>query len=131
MKIPQTGLKLRHVSFLTENMDLMLVFYRDILAMTIYYQPDANNIYLTNGDDVIALHAGRLYQNPEGSVDHVGFFLPTTTAVTEWRDYLFAKGIFVTATKQHRDNSIGFYAKDPDGNTVEFMTVPSALVFSV
>lgn len=134
MNSPKTTLKLRHVSFYVQSMQQSLYFYRDVLGMEVYYAPNEQNIYLTNGDDAIALHSAsqlRLLGTSKAiGLDHIGFFLPNSEALMAWYLYLRNFDLEISDVQKHGDGCEGFYVKDPDANSVEFTTVPKDLVFS-
>jgi len=50
-------------------------FYVDLLGMTVEWRPDADNVYLTSGNDNLALHraTGEFADNQH--LDHIGFIL--------------------------------------------------------
>jgi catechol 2,3-dioxygenase-like lactoylglutathione lyase family enzyme len=93
--------------------------------MKIEWQPDADNIYLTNDGDVFALH--RVDYLPQGQqrLDHIGFVLKTALDVDNWHAYFISEGIRITeAPKTHRDGSHGFYCLDPVGHLLELIYHP-------
>ena len=49
-------LGIKHVAIKVKNFDNCLKFYTDILGMDIDWQPDDDNVYLSNGKDNLALH---------------------------------------------------------------------------
>lgn len=126
------SLRLRHISFYVQNITRSLHFYGILLGMKVYFSPDPRNVYLTTGTDVIALHevqAGEV-TNPRAqgqSFDHVGFFVDAYE-LTDLLAKLRVLGVKTGNIEQHRDGCQGFYALDPDGNTVEFTTPPTGLL---
>ena len=49
-------LGIRHIALKVENFTQCLDFYHRVLKMDIDWQPDDENVYLTNGRDNLALH---------------------------------------------------------------------------
>lgn len=132
MNKPQTAIKLRHVSFYVQDMSRSLNFYKGVLGMAIYYAPNEHNVYLSNGDDVIALHSAnqlRPFGPPKAiGLDHIGFFLPDSDSLMAWHLYLRNLDLELSEVRRHGDGCEGFYVKDPDNNSIEFTTVPKSLI---
>ena len=53
---PGGMLGIRHVALFVKELEACVKFYVDIMGMHIEWQPDADNVYLTNHGDVFALH---------------------------------------------------------------------------
>lgn len=122
---PHTGM--RHLALSVTNLEACVDFYHKLLGMTIEWQPDADNVYLTSGNDNLALH--RTQETPaefkQQRLDHLGFILQTPEDVDAWHDYLAASGVkILKATKSHRDGAKSFYCADPDGNVVQLIYHP-------
>ncbi|HCD03759.1 MAG TPA: glyoxalase, partial [Methylophaga sp.] len=49
---------LRHVALTVDNLEACEQFYVDLLGMEVEWRPDADNVYLTSGNDNLALHRG-------------------------------------------------------------------------
>ncbi len=71
---PLSGL--RHVALFVENFAACEYFYTELLGMKIDWRPDSDNLYLSSGQDNLALHRA-----PQGftaakdqKLDHIGFF---------------------------------------------------------
>ena len=47
---------LRHIALFVENFAECENFYTDLLGMEVEWRPDDDNVYLTNGNDNLALH---------------------------------------------------------------------------
>lgn len=116
---------MRHIALRVSDMSRSRKFYVDILGLKIVWEPDADNVYLSSGEDNIALHAaGANFDGPQ-RLDHFGFILPTKSAVDAAQDELRKKGVPIPkAVKDHRDGSRSFYAADPDGNVIQFIYLP-------
>lgn len=123
---PNSHLGLRHIALYSTNLSACVTFYTDLLGMKIIWQPDADNIYLTTGEDNFALHrAKQPISAQQQRLDHIGFFLKNKQDVDEWHRYLLENKVEVThAPKDHRDGTRSFYCKDPDGNSVQLIYYP-------
>lgn len=125
MNKPQSQtIGLKHVALFVENLEACVHFYQELVGMTIDWQPDEDNVYLTSGFDNLALHRG---EKPNGKqkLDHIGFLFAKPEEVDEWHDYLNAHDVTILqAPKTHRDDSRSFYCKDPAGTVVQFIFIP-------
>ena len=119
---------MRHIALRVRDMAAARAFYEGVLGLKTVWAPDPENVYLSSGQDNIALHAGR--QKAEGgrqdeALDHFGFILRTKADVDAWEAKLREAGVTVVhALKDHRDGSRSFYAADPDGNVIQFLYEP-------
>ena len=121
MPTPQT-LGMRHVALNVFDVSACVHFYTAIMGMTIEWQPDADNVYLTSGHDNLAIHRVDKVERQRASqrLDHIGFFVQTAEDVDQWHDYLIEKNVpIVAAPKTHRDGARSLYCKDPDGTVVQ------------
>lgn len=129
MQKPKPTQGLHHVALYVKNFDACRHFYIDLLGMTIDWEPDANNLYLTSGNDNFALHRAPADFTPHKHqhLDHIGFFLKERTDVDQWHQYLLAHNVLIKAApKDHRDGTRSFYCEDPDGNIVQLIYYPRA-----
>ncbi len=127
MPAPRPTNGLRHVAFFVNHFDECVHFYTNLLGMKIMWQPDADNIYLSTGQDNLALHRAPKERKTMGKqrLDHIGFFLSAAEDVDQWHDFLLAHHVdIVAAPKNHRDGTRSFYCKDPDGNVVQMIFYP-------
>ena len=124
---PGRGVRLRHLALNVTDLGACERFYVELLGLDVEWRPDPDNVYLTSGSDNLALH--RVDQAPTASrqsLDHMGFALDDEGSVDDWHDYLSARGVpIVAAPRTHRDGSRSFYCRDPEGNTVQFLHLPS------
>ena len=124
---PTTGM--RHVALFVHNYKATEKFYVDLLGMKVEWRPDDFSVYLTSGNDNLALHYTKK-EFGEGDLsgqhlDHIGFFLNELDDVDEWFDFLRGHDIKMkTEPKTHRDGARSFYCFDPDGNTVQMIFHP-------
>lgn len=122
---PHSGL--HHVALNVKNFTECARFYTELLGMKVIWQPDENNLYLTSGNDNLALHKAVSEDSMGKSqhLDHLGFFLNDPEEVDRWHTYLCKNGIEIKAApKTHRDGTRSFYCADPDGNVVQMIYYP-------
>lgn len=122
-----SSISLRHVALFVENFDACAHFYINLLGMSIAWQPDDDNLYLTSGQDNLALHRAPkdFVAAKHQRLDHLGFFLPDEKAVDTWHLFLLSHHADIKAPpKTHRDGSRSFYCADPDGNVVQMIYYP-------
>lgn len=120
---PTSGM--RHVALLVNKLEACERFYVDLLGMQVEWRPDKNSVYLSSGNDNLALHrAGAETTGPQ-RLDHIGFIIDDIDQVDEWYDFLRAHDIKMkTAPKTHRDGARSFYCYDPEGTTVQIIHHP-------
>lgn len=119
---PTSGL--RHLALCIQNFNECVVFYTNLLGMEVEWHPDPDNIYLTSGNDNLALHRAPENFNPapHQKLDHLGFIIDEITQVDAWYDFMKSNNVkIVAAPKTHRDGARSFYCQDPDGNTVQLI----------
>jgi catechol 2,3-dioxygenase-like lactoylglutathione lyase family enzyme len=129
MPPPMRGI--RHVALLCSDIAAMERFYCDVLGYHVEWRPSAGELYLTRGEDNLALHARptpaleSAGATQESRLDHVGFLLDRPEEVDAWAAYLAEKGIRLdTAPRTHRDGARSFYMRDPEGNRLQFLYHP-------
>jgi catechol 2,3-dioxygenase-like lactoylglutathione lyase family enzyme len=104
--------------------------------MHVVWEPDGDNVYLSSGNDNLALHqigAGELpaYQPPKAQLlDHLGVIVESPQAVDTMYREMAPKieslgGRIAKEPKQHRDGSYSFYFSDPDGNVIQALYEPT------
>lgn len=127
MERPEPTAGLRHVALTVDDLEACERFYVELMGMTVEWRPDPDNVYLTSGNDNLALHRGREGSAPTGGqrLDHIGFIIPTPGQVDAWHAYLKAHGVVMkTEPRTHRDGARSFYCADPVGNTVQIIYHP-------
>jgi len=125
MHRPSGMLGIRHVALFIKELETAVDFYTRVMGMLIEWQPDPDNVYLTNGGDVFALH--RVDYEPQGQqrLDHIGFVLESAQDVDRWYAYFVENKVKITEEpKTHRDGSHGFYCLDPVGHLLELIYHP-------
>jgi catechol 2,3-dioxygenase-like lactoylglutathione lyase family enzyme len=92
--------------------------------MRVVWEPDAQNVYLSSGDDTLALHEDPA-ATPGGALDHLGFVVESAEAVFAAADALRARGVPIAREPAgHRDGTVSCYCRDPDGNLVQILWLP-------
>ena len=118
---------MRHLALNVSNLESSVDFYTRLLGMTIEWQPDDDNYYLTSGNDNLALHRASktIDKNSAQSLDHLGFIIDQAEQVNHWFNFLKQENVeMLTQVKDHRDGARSFYCKDPDGNAVQIIYHP-------
>lgn len=125
MSKPNGMVGIRHVALFVQELDVAIDFYTRIMGMRIEWQPDADNVYLTNEGDVFALHRVDYTPSAQQRLDHIGFVLDSLEVVDDWYDYFVKEGVRITEQpKTHRDGSRGFYCLDAVGHLLELIYHP-------
>lgn len=135
MKLPG-NLGLRHVALKVSDLTRSHGFYAELFGMEVVWHPDPGSLYLSSGQDNLALHQipqdelGE-YQPARGQfLDHVGIIVDSPEAV----DQIFKDmeprlaghaGKVLKPPKRHRDDSYSFYVADPDGNAIQILYEPT------
>ena len=125
-KLTTSGL--RHLALTVKNLEDCVRFYTEILGMKIEWQPDDNNVYLSSGNDNLALHRAPEDFAPtkHQRLDHLGFIINTAEDVDRWYAFLVENNVDIKAKpRDHRDGARSFYAADPDGNVVQMIFHPA------
>ena len=126
MTAPPT-LGLRHVALRVRDLEAVERFWVETLGYRVDWRPDPDNVYLTRSGDNVALHRVAAADPSVGTLDHVGLFVSRADGVDAWHAYLVRAGVPVDAPpRDHRDGTRSFYAKDPEGNTIQIIWVPEA-----
>lgn len=120
-------LGLRHIALNVFDVEACTNFYTKIFDMQIEWQPDSDNVYLTSGNDNLAIHRVPKVERDRASqrLDHIGFFVQTPDDVDQWYLFLQANNVvIVKEPKTHRDGARSLYCKDPEGNVVQVIYHP-------
>jgi catechol 2,3-dioxygenase-like lactoylglutathione lyase family enzyme len=116
---------LRHLALRVAGVDRACEFYRRVFGMEIVWQPDPDNAYLSSGCDNLALHRGDAGAPGAQALDHLGFIVPSIAdAEAGYRWAQEHKLEIVHPLKHHRDGSVSFYLRDPDGNVIQVLYEP-------
>lgn len=107
-------------------------FYLRVFGMTVVWEPDPQNCYVSSGSDNLALHeesatdADRHRAPQMSSMDHFGFIAGSPQVVQAWAAWAEQHGVtIVTPPKEHRDGSYSCYLADPDGNRIQILYEPT------
>ena len=121
---PNAGL--HHLALNARNLEATLQFYTDLMGMTVEWQPDEDNVYLTSGTDNLALHrATEAIADAGQRLDHIGFIIDRIDDIDAWHTFLAGNDVEITVVpKTHRDGARSFYCKDPEGTTVQIIYHP-------
>jgi len=127
MDKPSPTLGMHHLALYVTQLEACTDFYTRLVGMTIDWQPDPDNIYLTTGSDNFALHRAPSDISPgkPQRLDHFGFFLKTPEDVDHWHAWFINEHVkILAAPRNDRDGTRSFYCDDPDGNAVQFIHIP-------
>ena len=125
MQRPPATQGLRHIALYVPDLEACRDFYVDLLGMAVEWEPDPDNVYLTSGQDNLALH--RADQTPSGRqrLDHIGFILARAGDVDTWYQFLKTHNVEMkSAPRTHRDGARSFYCTDPAGTVVQMIYHP-------
>lgn len=117
---------LRHIALFVKEFEACEAFYVKLMGMQIEWRPDPDNLYLTTGNDNLALHRAA-DADMEGfqRLDHIGFIIESPEQVEVWYQFLLAHDVVMkTEPRLHRDGATSFYCFDPDGNVVQIIYHP-------
>lgn len=121
---PPATLGIRHIALKVSDLAACERFYCGILGYQVEWRPDPDNLYLTLGADNLALHKDAP-RGPGGALDHFGIMLKKAEDVDAWAAHLKAHGMALAKEpKTHRDGARSFYARDPEGNVIQFIHHP-------
>ena len=125
MKRPNPTAGLRHVALNVRNLAAAEHFYVELMGMVVEWRPDWDNVYLTSGNDNLALHVVTGEEKGVPTLDHIGFFLDREEDVDDWFEFLKHYGVKMkTQPRKHRDGAKSFYCSDPEGVTVQVICHP-------
>src|SRR6266478_6439333 len=126
-----TNRGMRHLALKVGDVARAKEFYSRVFGMRTAWEPDLDNAYLSSGCDNLALHRDSATGGAAPALDHLGFdhlgFIVATIEEVE-RGYEWARqnGIEIAhPLRHHRDGSVSFYIRDPDGNLVQVLYEPS------
>ena len=119
---------MRHIALKVRDIAKAKSFYQTILGMNVVWEPDPENVYLSSGNDNIALHQvtpGFASTAAEQHLDHFGFIVESIERVQELEEQFRCAGVtIVHPFKIHRDGSASFYCADPDGIVIQMLYEP-------
>jgi len=123
---PRATAGLRHVALYVSKFDRCVEFYVNLMGMEVEWHPDEDNIFLTSGNDNLALHRRTEPATAQGQrLDHIGFIIEGIDEVDRWYRHLADSGVSIPkAPKTHRDGGRSFMCLDPDGTMIQIMFHP-------
>lgn len=117
-------LGLRHVALNVRDPQASKRFYGECFGMSVVWEPDPDNVYLSSGPDNLALHRSEM--KGLGALDHMGFIVETREDVDRLAARFEGLGVKISAAvKDHRDGSRSFYCLDPDGISIQVLFEPT------
>lgn len=124
------GLKgMRHIALKVRDVARAKMFYQEMFGMDVVWEPDAQNVYLSSGNDNIALHQvseSLADAAVEKQLDHLGFLVETIERVKQLEEEFRAHDVaIIHPFKVHRDGSASFYCADPDGIVIQLLYEPT------
>jgi len=127
MKRPAPTSGMRHIALFVTDLDACERYYVDLLGMSVEWRPDNDNVYLTSGNDNLALHRASEEFDTSGpqKLDHIGFIIKTAVQVDEWFEFLQHHDVKIRQKpRTHRDGARSFYCYDPAGTVVQIIYHP-------
>jgi len=117
-------LGLRHLALNVSDPQQSKRFYCDCFGMSVVWEPDPDNVYLSSGADNLALH--RSGNRGAGALDHMGFIVDSPGEVDRLAERFRGRGVRITEEpRDHRDGSRSFYCVDPDGLRIQVLFEPT------
>jgi catechol 2,3-dioxygenase-like lactoylglutathione lyase family enzyme len=117
---------MRHLALKVADIARARAFYERVFGMKLVWQPNPDNVYLSSGCDNLALHRAEGGDPAAQRLDHLGFIVPSIAEVeSAWRWAQEQQLDIAHPLKHHRDGSVSFYIRDPDGNVVQVLYEPS------
>jgi catechol 2,3-dioxygenase-like lactoylglutathione lyase family enzyme len=117
---------LRHLALNVKDVAHAANFYQRVFGMTVVWQPDVDNAYLSSGCDNLALHRGSVGDSSAQSLDHLGFIVSTIEELEAGYRWAHENQLdIVRPLRRHRDGSVSYYVRDPDGNVIQILYEPS------
>jgi catechol 2,3-dioxygenase-like lactoylglutathione lyase family enzyme len=125
MQRPPPTAGLRHVALYVRDMQAAEHFYVELLGMQVEWRPDPDNVYLTSGNDNLALHAADSGFDSKQMLDHIGFILKAPDDVDTWHRFLSANSVEMKSEpRTHRDGARSFYCVGPEQVIVQMIYHP-------
>ena len=122
---PRPTAGLRHVALFARRFEATVQFYTDVMGMRIEWRPDADNCYLTSGNDNLALHRATSEPGGDQRLDHIGFIIDRMEDIDTWHAFLVAEEVeIVNPPRTHRDGARSLYCRDPEGTLVQLIYHP-------
>jgi catechol 2,3-dioxygenase-like lactoylglutathione lyase family enzyme len=121
-----TNRGMRHLALRVNDVARSAEFYARVFGMRLVWQPDPDNAYLSSGCDNLALHRGAPRDSTPCALDHLGFIVASVAELEAgWRWAETERLDIVHPLRHHRDGSVSFYIRDPDGNVIQLLFEPN------
>ncbi len=126
IKKPPATQGMKHIALFVKEFEACEHFYIELMGMEIEWRPDSNNLYLSSGNDNLALHRRNEDIDPtKQKLDHIGFIIESPEQVDDWFFFLKQHQIDIRQPpRTHRDGARSFYCYDPDGTVVQIIYHP-------
>jgi len=117
--------RLGHANLYVSDYEKAFDFYNQVVGFEeVYRQPDKKASFISNGNTyhdygLMDIHGDYLAKQPKPGLNHLAFELENEVALVEGYRAALKAGVVFTSTQNH-DVAHSAYAKDPDGNVVEF-----------
>ena len=113
--------RMGHVAIEVSDLERSMKFYRDLLGLEARWSKDADWANLKLGNDDLSL-----VKKSPGQIHppHFGFRVKSREELKAAHEKLSTAGVSVEPISGHRDGSISFYFRDPDGNHLEAVWDP-------
>jgi catechol 2,3-dioxygenase-like lactoylglutathione lyase family enzyme len=123
---------LRHLALNVQEVANTVNFYQRVFGMKIVWQPDEDNTYLSSGCDNLAIHRAPAGDRSAQSMDHLGFIAATPDELEAGYRWAQENQVdIVRAIHRHRDGSISYYVRDPEGNIIQVLYEPSISALTI
>lgn len=120
---PHAGM--RHVALNVLDLNLVEGFYIDLLGFDVEWRPDEDNVYLSSGNDNLALHMVEDIGGKKQTLAHTGIIVDRIEQVDDWYEFLRSHEVkMASQPKTHRDGARSFYCYDPEGTVVQVIYHP-------
>ena len=119
---PPDSSGLHHVALYVEDMPACERFYIELMGMQVEWRPDDENVYLSSGNDNLALHKAKQPIAGQQRLDHIGFTMRKAQDVDAWYRFLSEHSVTMRSEpKTHRDGARSFYCEDPAGTVIQII----------
>lgn len=126
MPRPAPTAGMRHVALRVRDLAAAEYFYVELMGMAVEWRPDSDNVYLTSGNDNLALHrSDKVIDASSQLLDHIGFIMTTPEDVDTWYEFLQASDVEMKSQpRTHRDGARSFYCVGPEQVIVQMIYHP-------
>ena len=127
---------IRHAAIRVKNLSHSLRFWKEVLGFSAYRELETDWAMVSRGETSLSLISSQYESGMQGSsssggngIHHLGITANERADVDHWYHALCEARptwgpIEVHPPKLHRDQSYGFYFRDPDGNAFEIIWIP-------